>query len=115
MSTSGTAADLTPAAGDRLPEAVAGFLAAFAVGDPEIAAEAFAADGIYAFPSDVADETSPRRLGEGAGLAGVLAADPSCGLAHRLRLCCHEGADCLLEGYVLAADGEPLHSFVAGL
>jgi hypothetical protein len=115
MSTEARVADLVPAAGDRLPEAAAAFLAAFAAGDVEAAATAFAADGVYAFPSDLADETAPRRLGSGAGLAEALAADLTCGSPHRLRLCCHEGADCLLEGYVLGPDGEPVHSFVAGL
>lgn len=115
MSTDAASAALIPAAGDPLPEAAAGFLAAFAAGDAEAAAARFAASGVYAFPSDAADETSPRRLGQGEGLAAVLAADPTCGAPHRLRLCCAEGGDCLLEGYVFDAGGAPAHSFAASL
>jgi len=109
------AAELTPAAGDPLPAGAAAFLAAFAAGDAETAVAAFAAEGLYAFPGDAGDETAARRLGSGAELAATFAADPTCGAPHRLRLCCHEGADCLLEGYVLGADEEPLQSFVASL
>ena len=115
MSTPAAATDLVPAAGDPIPTSAAGFLAAFAAGDVEAAASYFGPSGLYAFPSDAGDETSPRRLGEGGELPAVLAADPTCGAPHRLRLCCAEGGDCLLEGYVLDAGGGAIHSFVASL
>ncbi|MFN8217835.1 MAG: nuclear transport factor 2 family protein [Solirubrobacterales bacterium] len=106
-------AALSPAAGDPLPPAVAALYAALAAGDPDAAARCFAADGLYAFPSNPDEETDPRRVGEGATLREAIAADPACGLPHALRVCAHEGPDCLLEGTVLDAGGAAAQSFAA--
>ncbi|MBS1676596.1 MAG: nuclear transport factor 2 family protein [Actinobacteria bacterium] len=105
--------DTAGAAGDPLAPRVADFYAAFAAGDAAAAAAAFAVDGLYAFPSNPDDETDPRALGEGDGLAAAIAADPTFGAPHRIRVAAHEGGECLLEGWVLGAGGEPSHSFVA--
>ena len=115
MSTPTAATELAPAAGDRLPAAAAGFLAAFGSGDAEVAARNFAPGGLYAFPSDPAEETSPRRIGSSPELVATLAADPTCGAPHRLRVCGVEGSDCLLEGTIIGAGGEPSHSFVVSI
>jgi len=115
MSTPTAVEQLAPAAGDVLAECARAFFAAFAAGDAAAAAATFAADGLYASPSNPADETSPRRLGRGPELAPALEADPTFGSPHRLRLCCAEDGDCLVEGTVLGAGGEPSHSFVASI
>jgi hypothetical protein len=105
--------DTAGAAGDPPAPRVADFYAAFAAGDADAAVAAFAADGLYAFPSNPDEETDPRRVGEREGLRPAIAADPTFGAPHRIRVAAHEGDECLLEGWVLGADGEPVHSYVA--
>lgn len=96
-----------PAAGDRLPNAVGALLAAFGGGDAEAAAACFAPDAIWAPPSDEADEVSPRAIHRGdEAILSTLAADPVLGREHTVRVCLHEGSDCLLEGDLLDAAGE---------
>jgi ketosteroid isomerase-like protein len=105
--------DTAGAAGDPLAPRVAEFYAAFAAGDADAAAAAFAPDGLYAFPSNPDEETDPRTVGEGDALAATIASDPTFGAGHRIRVAAHEDGECLLEGWVLGADGEPTHSYVA--
>jgi len=96
--------DTAGAAGDALAPRVADFYAAFAAGDADAAAAAFAADGIYAFPSNPDEEADPRMVGEGEALGAVLATDPTFGAPHRIRVAAHEDGECLLEGWVLDAE-----------
>jgi ketosteroid isomerase-like protein len=105
--------DTASAAGDPLAPRVADFYGAFAAGDADAAVAAFAADGLYAFPSNPDEETDPRAVGEGDGLGAAIAADPTFGAPHRIRVAVHEGGECLLEGWVLDDDGAPTHSYVA--
>lgn len=102
-----------PAAGDPLPAAIGGLYAALAAADLEAAVACFAPDGAYGFPSDPEEETDPRRVGEAETLPETIAADPVFGRAHAIRVCAHEGSDCLLEGTVLDEEGGPLLSFAA--
>jgi ketosteroid isomerase-like protein len=110
-----SAAAPAPAAGDPLPRVLATFYASFAAGDSDGAASCFTADGIYAFPSNPEEETDPRRVGEGATLAETIAADPAFGHMHTIRVCATGERDCLVEGMVLDAAGEPEHSFAASI
>jgi hypothetical protein len=91
-----TGLDTAGAAGDPLASRVADFYAAFAAGDADGAAAAFAVDGLYAFPSEPDEETDPRTVGEGEGLAAAIAADPTFGFPHRIRVAAHEDGECLL-------------------
>lgn len=106
--------DLTPRAGDSLPSPVAELLGAFGAGDPEAASRCFSTDAIWAPPSDEVNETAPRAVYEGEAIAAALAADPQMGRRHDVRVCLHEGADCMLEGDILADDGTPIGSYGAG-
>lgn len=96
---------IVPRAGDPLPTSVEDLLTAFATGDPEGAAACFSADAIWAPPSDEDHETAARAVHQGGEIAGALAADPQMGRAHDVRVCLHEGDDCLLEGEIRGDDG----------
>src|SRR5690242_14756248 len=100
-------APIVPRAGDPLPPSVEDLLSAFAAGDPEAAAACFSADAIWAPPSDEDHETAARAVHRGGEIAGALAADPQMGRAHDVRVCLHEGDDCLLEGEIRGDDGTP--------
>lgn len=98
-------------AGDPLPASVESLLAAFAAGDPAAAAACFSADAIWAPPADEDHETAERAVHEGDAIEAALAADPHMGRAHDVRVCLLEGDDCLLEGDVLDADGNPSRGY----
>jgi ketosteroid isomerase-like protein len=100
-----------PRAGDPLPASVEALLAAFATGDVDAAAACFAADAIWAPPSDEHHETAERDVFEGDAIAAALADDPHMGSRHDVRVNLHEGTDVLLEGDILGADGEPHRGF----
>lgn len=106
--------ELIPRAGDALPSPVAELLHAFAAGEPEAARRCFSANAIWAPPSDEANETAPRSVYEGEAIVGALEADPQMGRSHGVRLCLHEGTDCMLEGEILGEDGSPIGSYGAG-
>jgi hypothetical protein len=108
-------AALEPQAGDALPDAVADFYQALGAGRPQDAAASFAADAIYAIPSDLVDESSPRNIHRGAEIRQALAADPALDKRHAVRLCCREGSNCLLEGPVFDADGDHAEHFAASI
>lgn len=113
METSGLSGVGTPAAGDALPAGVARLLAGLGAGDPEVAASGFAADATWAPPGDESDETAPRAVCRGPAIAPALAGDPQLGRQHEVRLCVHEGPDCMIEGQILADDGTPRGSHSA--
>src|SRR4051794_18942836 len=101
--------------GDPLPDAVAALLAAYASGDAEAAAACCARDALWAPPSDDRDETAPRAIHEGAGaIRAAIAADPELGRTHTVRVCLHEGGDCMIEGDILSDDGPPARSHAMG-
>ncbi len=106
-----TVHQLTPRAGDPLPSSVEALLAAFAAGDTAAAAACFAADAIWAPPADEDHETAERAVFEAGAIATALADDPHMGFRHDVRLNLHEGNDCLLEGDILDADGNPARGF----
>jgi ketosteroid isomerase-like protein len=97
----------TPRAGDPLPASIESLLAAFAAGDAAAAAACFGADAIWGVPSHEDHETAARAVHTGEAIEAALAADPHLGRAHDVRLCLHEGDDCLLEGEILGDDGTP--------
>ena len=103
-------------AGDALPAAVAQLLGAFDEGDAERAAAAFAPDATYAYPTVETDEVAPRTVAPAAQIRTALAADPHLGDPHAVRVCCVEGADCLIEGRILdPVTKAPIRSFAASL
>lgn len=104
-------AQAPPRAGDPLPASVEALLAAFAAGDAAAAAACFAADAIWAPPSDEEHETAERAVFEGSEIAAALAADPYMGARHDVRVNLYEGSDVLLEGDILGTDGEPTRGF----
>jgi hypothetical protein len=110
-----TSSTLVPLAGDPLPCAVSELLAGLGDGDAERAAGGFAADALCAWPAVEDDESAPRASGAGRQVAALLTADPRLGQMHLVRLCCTEGPECLLEGWILGPAGERARSFAASI
>jgi len=110
-----TAGRPRPLAGDPLPPGPGDFLAGLSQGDAGLAASAFAPGAVYAAPASEEDEAAPRAMLRGEEIAAALAADPQLGRVHQVRLCCAEGQDCLIEGWILGPDGERARTFAATL
>src|SRR4051812_34614234 len=90
--------------GDALPGVVAALLAAYASGDADAAAACCTPDALWAVPSDDSDETAPRAIHQGVeAIRAAIAADPQLGRTHALRVCLHDGRDCMIEGDILGA------------
>lgn len=104
-----------PRAGDPLPPGPGDFLAGLSAGDAGLAATAFAPGAVYAAPASEADEAAPRAVLRAEEIAAALASDPQLGHGHQVRLCCVEDGDCLIEGWILDANGERTRSFAATL
>ncbi len=94
-------------AGDALPAAVERLLDGLSRGDAEAAANGFARDAIWAPPGDEGDEVAPRAVCRGRAIAAAIAADPQLGRRHEVRLCVHEGPDCMIEGQIIGDEGTP--------
>jgi hypothetical protein len=92
-------------AGDQLPDRVVALHAGDVSG-------AFATDGVYWWAAGD-DEKAPRTCAEGQALSAAVAADiRSNGLEPVARVCICEGPDCLVEGVLVDASGEPRQTFV---
>jgi hypothetical protein len=115
MLAGGGAADPQPETGDTPPSAVRQLIDGLERGDVDFAAATFAADAVYAGPAVEDDETAARAVHEGEAIAAALDADPRLGQPHSIRLCCAEGPDCLLEGWILDESGERSRSFATSL
>jgi len=102
-------------AGDPLPPGPGDLLRGLSVGDAGLAASGFAADAVYAAPASDVEEDAPRVILEGSEIGERLAADSQLGCVHRVRLCCVESNDCLLEGWILGPDDDRVRSFAASL
>jgi hypothetical protein len=101
-------------AGDALPPAVATLLGGLEEGDAERAAAAFSVDATYAYPPGEDDEVEARALAVAEQIRPALAADPHLGNPRTTRVCCVEGADCLVEGRIHEpVTEEPIRSFAA--
>jgi SnoaL-like domain len=104
---------VTRVAGDPPPRAVAELYELAGRGEAEEAARRFAADAVYAFGSDEADERRGRIVATGhTEIASALGADLAAG-AGRLLVCVHEGRDCLVEGRLVDSVDTHVATFAA--
>jgi hypothetical protein len=110
-----TAGAPRPLAGDLLPPGPSELLRGLSEGDAGRAAAGFAPGAVYAAVANETDEVAPRAVLEGHEIGAGLAADPRLGCAHQVRVCCVEGDDCLLEGWILDSGGERTRSFAASV
>ena len=99
--------------GNPPPRAVSDMYAHAGRGEVDAAAQQFDKRAVYGFGSDESDERGARAVARGrTEIAAALGVDLA-GQVAQLRVCVHEGLDCLVEGCLVDSMGEHVSTFAA--